>query len=420
MSFLFSSRFLIRAVALDSIRGCNICKRSFSTAVRPRNFFAAIANQHFENNGAKNSTQTLFVRTLTGSAAKRLEENNKDFYEKQIEKRLIILGKSAVVSCLTEHFLDMYPNVDALKIANLVSHVTKEILPFKMDIGVPQSEGISVRRAKMYAEIGKNLSENGKEFTIDQIKKYINKRYSNPEIEIYNKLAHPAPFLRSIALKLGKQLEVRKKGPKKVQVFVDESLVADVKASTYEKAEYEACLAVIKEKFMDEVGKISLEAEDEVLIREFKGMFDGQRSVELTKGDNEAYGIYLKGGEKATKQTEKFWQFNYIEPIFINKILEGSPADKSGRLQEGDVILAVGDFALNGVTLKSAISMINEENDVILTVKYDPEVKIRNKIKEQFIAMENKAFKETLKSDKWRKWHEAQAEKSPDKYLKVK
>ena len=422
MSFVCSTTFVIRTVASDWIRRSR-CYVTVDVA-RPRLTVRALANRsRGKLVGLNCSRQNYLTRTFSSSSTEEYSKssNNDEFYLEEVRKRLLVLGKSAIVVCLTEHFLDIYPETDALKVANLVSHVTKEILPFSMDLGLPSNESLSVRRAKMYVEVGKMITEKGKKFTGDEIKNYIKGRYSNSEIETYSKLAHPAPLLKSIVLRLGKQLEVRKVGRNKVKVFIDELPISEAKASTYEKAEYNACLAVVREKFMDEVANSTLEAEEEVLIREFKGKFDGQRVVELKKAAaDDTFGIYLKGGEKATKQTEKFWEFNYIEPIFINKIVEGSPADTCGRLQEGDVLLAVGDFTLNGITLKSAVSMINEENDVTLTVKYDPEVKLRNKIKEEFNAMENRAFKETLKLERWGKWHEAQAEKNPDKYLKVK
>lgn len=418
MSLLYSSRALTRSASLGWVRRCHL--HCFKKALKSTSIKSKISESELLRH--KTESFGFSRRDITSSSSEELNENSiSDFYQKQVEKRLAVLGKNAVMSCLTKNFLDMYPELDALKIANLVSHVTKEILPHKMDSHHTEGETMSGKRARMYVKIGNIVLDKGTRSGCDELKKYINDKFSNSEIGIYSKLAHPVPLLKSIAMKLDKQLEIRKKGLNTVEVFIDDMLAATVTASSREKSEYEACLAVLKEKYMDEVKNVALESEDEVLIREFKDKFDGQRVVELAKGANdETYGIYLKGGEKATKQTEKFWVYNYIEPIFINKIQKGSPADVSGKLQEGDVILAVGEYTLNGMTLKSAVSMINRENNVALTVKYDPEVKLRSKIKGEFIAMENRSFKETLKSDKWKRWHEAQAEKNPDRYVDIK
>lgn len=411
MSLLSSSKAITRTGVLDLVRRCYLCGNS-NGGVRPR----AFANDIMED-------KIHVQRRFNSSSAENLSQDSIDggFYQEQIDKRLIVLGKSAIVACLTEHFLQLYPNLNALKIASLVSHVTKEILPFKMDLGVSVSEDSNVRRAKMYVEFGNTVAKQGKDVALSQLKKYVHEKYSNSEVEIFSKLAHPSPLLKSIAMKMGKHFEVRKRGWNSVEVYIDEVLSAKASASTREKAEYEACLAIIKEKYMGAVKAAALDGEEEVFVREFKGKLDGQRVIELEKSsDDETFGLYLKGGEKATKQTEKFWELNYIEPIFINEIVEGSPADRCGRLQESDVLLAVGDFTLSGLTMHSAASLINREDNVTLTVKYDPEAKIRSKIKDDFVRMENRAFKETLKSDKWKKWHEAQAEKNPDKYLKSK
>ena len=416
MSFLCYSRLLLRTFALDNIGGYS----AISIAARSRS--AVSTNGKLSSHSCRQASQILRKRSFSSTSTEESNESgmNGNLREKQLEKRLLVLGKSALLACLTEHFLETYHDIDALKVANLVSYVTKEILPFNMDLGLSSNDSLSARRAKMYIEIGNRMSEKGKDSTLDEIRRCVGSKFSNSEIEIYSKLAHPVPLLKLIALKLGKQLEVRKTGRNAVKVFVDDLPVTEVTASTYEGAEYLACLTVVREKFMNEVDSVTLESDEEVLTREFKGKFDGQRVVELKKAaDSDTYGIFLKGGEKATKQTEKFWEFNYIEPIFINKIVEGSPADKNGHLQEGDLLLAVGDFTLDGVALNSAVSMINEENSVVLTVKYDPEVKLRNKIKEEFGAMESRAFKDTLKSDRWGKWIEAHAEKNPDKYFKV-
>jgi len=416
MSFLCYSRLVLRSIALDNIGRCS----AISIAARTKS--SVSTNGNLGSYSCRQASQVLVKRYFGGTSTEESNENsiNGDFHKREIEKRLLVLGKSAILACLTEQFLDTYHDIDALKVANLVSYMTKEILPFNMGLELSSNESLSARRAKMYIEVGRMMSEKGKDFTLDEIRRCVGTKLSNSKIEIYSKLAHPVPLLKVIALKLGKQLEVRKTGRSTVKVFVDDLPVTEATASTFEGAEYQACLTVVREKFMNEVDSVTLESDEEVLTREFKGKFDGQRVVELKKAaDSDTFGIFLKGGEKATKQTEKFWEFHYIEPIFINKILEGSPADKNGRLQEGDVLLAVGDFTLDGVTLNSAVSMINEENSVTLTVKYDPEVKLRNKIKEEFGAMESRAFKDTLKSDRWGKWIEAHAEKNPDKYFKV-
>ena len=426
MSYLSSARLSIRTLSSDWIRTCR-CNVALSAArpgmVVQQQLVCILTHRVGGLIRHRQICPQMFQRCpFSSSMTINSNVDVDDLHKDQIKKRLIVLGKSATISCMTSHFLDIYPEIDALTAANLVSYVTKELLPFNVDLDLPSSENLSVRRAKMYTEIGKMMSEKGKEFTHNQIRNYIGGRYSKSEISTYSKLAHPAPLLKMIAVKLGMQLEVRRTGRSRVKVLIGDTVVKEASASTFEKAEYNACLAVIKEHFMNEVENVALEAGEEVLTREFKGKFDGQRVVHLSKAESDdTFGIYLKGGEKATKQTEQFWEFNFIEPIFINKILEGSPAYRSGCLQEGDVILAVGEFTLSGVTLKSAVSMINEESsNVTLTVQFDPEVKLRSKIKEEFITMENRAFKETLKSDRWGRWHEAQAETNPDKYLKVK
>ena len=342
-----------------------------------------------------------------------------EFYKDQVDNRFIVLGKSVLRGVLTEHFLKTYPDVSALDIVNLVTHVTLEILPLKLSTIAASNESIYRKRANMYLEIGRYFEEEGKDFIFEKFISLLSEKFKKSEIETYSKLAHPGVLLKEIASKLDLQLEVRQAGIKTVAIYVNESLAAESTASSLEKAEYAACLEVIKKHYMNEIANVDPGDADNLLAKGFKGKLDGQRVVELAKEAGETYGLFLKGGEKATIQTKKFWQYHFIEPVFINKIVEGSPASMSGRLKEGDVILAVGDFTLKGVHLKNAVSMINEEDTVTLTVKFDPQIKIRNKIKTEFIEREKKAFKGTLKSDEWRKWHEANAEKNPQKYLKM-
>lgn len=341
-------------------------------------------------------------------------------YTKQLDKRFTVLGKSVLQNCLTEHFMETYPSLDALQIANLVGHVTKEIMPLKSVWEHSDVTDMSQKRAKMYAAIGKSYSEEGKDVTFGFIKDLQQTVFHNDELELYCKLAHPGTLLRAIASVKDLQFEARQVGYRIIEIYIDGELVSKGSASSIEKAEYETCLSVIREKYMDDIKSIILDPTEMFHKGMFKGKFDGQRVVELSKPEDGNFGLFLKGGEQATIQNKKFWEYNYIEPIFINKIQEGSPAADSGLLREGDVILAIGDFILEGITMKAAVSMINKENEVSLTVKYDSTIKIKDKIKMEFKERENKAFKETLKSDQWRKWHEENAAKNPEKYLKVK
>ena len=341
-------------------------------------------------------------------------------YTKQLDKRFTVLGKSVLQNCLTEHFMQTYPSLDALQTANLVAHATKEIMPLKPVWGHTNEADMSQKRAKMYAMIGSSYSEEGKDATFGFIKGLQQDVLHNDELDLYCKLAHPATLLRAIAFMKDLQFETRQVGYKSIEIYINGELVSKGSASSIEKAEYETCLSAIRDKYMDDIKLVNLDPVEMFHKGSFKGKFDGQRVVELTKSENGNFGLFLKGGEHATIQNKKFWEYNYIEPIFINKIQEGSPAANSGLLREGDVILAVGDFTLDGITMKAAVSMINKENDVSLTVKYDSAIKIRDKIKMEFKEREKKAFKETLKSDQWRKWHEENAAKNPEKYLKVK
>eukprot|EP00794_Sanderia_malayensis_P015215 gene15215-16786_t len=334
--------------------------------------------------------------------------------------RFVSLGKTVLQSCLTEHFMDIYAKLDAAKIADLASHVTKEILPILERFDVSKDDTIFQKRARMYAEVGKLFESEGETSAGNYIKSLHSYNFNDNDVDVFCKLAHPKATLGAIMRQKGVAFEVRKVGRKDVSVFIDNELAVQATASTVDKATYKACLSLLLENYSNEVKDVSLHQAEKVFKNVFKDKFTGRRVVTLSKDVNGHYGLFLKGGEKATVETEKFWRYNYIEPVYISKIAEGSPAAEGGLLQEGDVILAVGDFTLKGMTLANAIRLMNREDEVVLTVKFDSKIKIQEGLKEDFKERESKAFKDTLKADKWREWHEAKAKEQPERYIKIK
>lgn len=344
---------------------------------------------------------------------------DKLYYNNLVKAKYIVLGKSVLQSSLIEHLLNTYQHLEASEIADLALHFTKEILPLANRYASDANCTLPEKRANMYAEIGMLYERDGQSAVFDHLKSLNDYQLSVDAINIYCKLAHPKSTLDAIMHSKGLPFELQRTGKRSVGIFVNGTMAKESTGSTLERAEYQVCLSYIREHHLSDVKNVTLEPLNKVYKRRFRGKLSGQRVVTLSKTEDQQFGLFLKGGEYSTIETDTFFRYNHIEPVYISTILPGSPAAKTGFLQEGDIILAVGDFTLSGLTLESAVSLINREESVTLTVKYDKTIKLKEKFKSEFKERESKAFKDTLKIDDWRKWHEANLKDKPGRYVDV-
>ncbi|XP_032868851.1 FERM and PDZ domain-containing protein 2 isoform X1 [Amblyraja radiata] len=108
----------------------------------------------------------------------------------------------------------------------------------------------------------------------------------------------------------------------------------------------------------DEVDPLKSKVDDELTVPEREIVF-----VNLKKDPKFSFGFTVVGGERTGKLDLG---------IFITAIVPGGPADKDGRIKEGGRLISVNNESLEGVTLRTAVEVLQYSPDEVTLIISQP------------------------------------------------
>ena len=142
-------------------------------------------------------------------------------------------------------------------------------------------------------------------------------------------------------------------------------------------------VAELLERVREQAGSIPVEELEDLAEEEVEGLnlvYDKERVVGLTKYVDEVYGLQLRGGHIVDAKNEKFIKTKEITPVFVNGVALGTAAARSGKFRVGDVLIAVNDHRLAGLTHEQTVATLHRlstqnadasEKEFQFIVRYD-------------------------------------------------
>lgn len=365
----------------------------------------------------------------------------------ECNEKLAFLGAQTARKCIIEYLYHNFPELSALQIwdiqnALLDDHVLQKAVDWNMKGKTLYSRQPHelMQRQTVLALVGAVYTYESPEKADTFVRSHLIPELTNDKIEELVKLQHPKFILQCISDMVGHfplKTKLDSKEKSKSHLHLNNPFIYSVSVIRGEKsevlsqvvchslslAEKKACQEALIKYYPDEFNKFQLVLDQDDFVTEANinlGLTVAeQRVVELDKGE-ESFGFHIRGGEKKTKQNEKWLVFHYTTPVFISHIVPGGVADRHGGLSVGDKILAVNDRSLEGLDHERAVNILKSVSGCVsLTVSYCKETLIADQIEMKYKEIKRKKRLAELSSDIWSEWHQAQANQTPSQYKDV-
>ena len=259
---------------------------------------------------------------------------------------------------------------------------------------------------------------------LNELENNYHKKLYNKDIDFLSNLAHSKALLKHIAdQENGKvYLNVKKlTNTYEASVLYNGNELSKEQHESQQIAERVACLKALEEHFYEQLKVLNIDLatlplEEDVVL----GSDDLKlRTVQVQKEAGESYGFTVCGGEQKVVRNKDYLQQYIISPIFINDIVDGSPAERCG-LRVGDILIAVNDYSLKDVLHKQAVSHLEKfigRDSIQFTVIYDRKVLLSYHAEMKLINQQKENIRDEIASERIGRWHQAKAKESPEEYF---
>ncbi|KAL9981028.1 hypothetical protein ACROYT_G009682 [Oculina patagonica] len=365
----------------------------------------------------------------------------------ECNEKLAFLGAQTMRKCVTEYLYHNFPELSALQIWDVQNALLDDyVLQKGVEWNIKGKTLYSrqpqelMQKQTLLALVGAVYTHESPEKADTFVMSHLIPELTKDKIDELVKMQHPKFILQCISDMVGHfplktKLDFKEKN--KSHLHLNNPFIYSVSVIRGEKsellsqavchslslAEKKACQEALIKHYPEEFNKFQLVLDRDDFVAEANidlGLVAAeQRVIELDKGE-ESFGFHIKGGEKKTKQTEKWVVFHYTTPVFISHIVPGGVADRHGGLSVGDKILAVNDRSLEGLDHERAVNLLKSfSGSVSLTVSYCKEALIADQIEMKYKEIKHKKRLAELSSDVWSEWHQAQANQTPSQYKDV-
>lgn len=358
-------------------------------------------------------------------------------------ERLVFLGYQTASSFITEILYFKYPSLTVEQLWDLQNGLLREDLIAECGrrLGLPDlifsKDDINdkIIGEALLAVVGSMYMDQAPGLARQFVENHIIPDLTKEKIKEICQLEHPKFMLKLLASKdhpvRAKLLEKHSKqnlygeetDEYNVGIYKDGELLAKAQGDSQLAAEKNACQKILMENYSEGLkkAKFPLDYEEFTPEREVNlGLVtEGLRVVELEKGES-GFGFCIKGGEMRTEENKEFLKYTYYFPPFVSSIIEGGAAERCGDLKVGDVILAINDKNIKGMSHQSVVDLLNSlKGKVKFTVKYSKKVLITDELETKFAQFKEKKLLSQLANPDWAEWHHAHSKENEEEYRKI-